>query len=212
MTAIADDPALYRRSPLATHAPVETGDGSYRVAERPFLAKLVVRADPRAAGKAIKAVTGCKLPKATLASTNDTHSVLWMGPDEYLVTGPADSEADLTAALAKAFGKAHHQIADVSDYYTVICVSGSFAREALARLSTLDLHPRRLKIGSAVGSHFGGAQAVMHVRDGPRGESFDFYIRWSMASYLWALLLEAARTKGITAPAKLQVNWSINPE
>lgn len=202
---------LIRRSPLAATAPVETGDGAYRLEEMAFWGKLVVRADPRAAGKAIKAATGCTLPKALSATVKDDKSVLWMGPDEFLVVGPTDSEVDLSAALAKAFGKAHHQIADVSDYYTTIRASGPFARDALARLSTLDLHPRSLKIGSAIGSSFGQVQALMHVHEGPRGDSFDFYVRWSMATYLWALLLEAARTKGLQAPSKMRVNWSINP-
>lgn len=201
-----------RRSPLVACAPVETGDGRYRIEEIPYLAKLVVRAEARAAAKAIKSATGCALPKATQATTADANTVLWMGPDEFLITGAIDTETDLEANLAKAFGKAHHQIADVSDYYTTIRVSGPFARDALSRLSTLDLHPSRLKAPSAIGSNFGQAQALMHVYEDQQGEVFDFYVRWSMATYLWSLLMEAARSKGLQAPAKMRVKWSVNPE
>jgi len=201
-----------QRRPLAACAPVEVGDGSFRIEERPLLAKLIVRSEPERAAKAIKSAVKCDLPEATQATSVSDHHVLWLGPDEYLVIGPRDSEAKIAAALKKSFGKAHHQIADVSDYYTTIRASGAFARDALARLSTLDLHPRSMSAGRSIGSMFGHAQAILHTQESPRGLIFDLYVRWSMASYLWASLMEAGRVKGLQAPPKMQVNWSINPE
>ena len=201
-----------RRSPLAAEAPVEAADGSYRAEELALLAKYVVRAEPGVAEGPLGTLTGADLPTPTTAVEGKDIRVLWLGPDEFLVVGAPGTDESLKTSLEKGLEGTHHQIADVSDYYTTISVTGSFARDALARLSTLDLHPRSLKTGAAISSMFAKAQAVMHVREGDRGETFDLYVRWSMASYLWALLLEAARVKGVKAPAKMAVKWSINPE
>ena len=55
----------------------------------------------------------------------------------------------------------HHQLVDVSDYYTIIEVAGPKAREALMKLTTLDLHPRAFKPGMVTGSVFGRANAMI---------------------------------------------------
>ena len=77
-----------------------------------------------------------------------------------LVTAPAEGERRAEAARGALAGM-HHQLVAVGDYYTLIEVSGPHAREALMKLTTLDLHPRAFKAGMVAGSMFGRTQATL---------------------------------------------------
>jgi sarcosine oxidase subunit gamma len=169
--------------------------------ERPFLGKFILRADPALIMDLVHGSVGLKLPLEALTSTTvgDT-SILWLGPDEWvIVTAPEDAERYSAAARA-ALAAVHHQLVDVGDYYTIIELSGLRSREALMKLTTLDLHPRVFKTGMVAGSVFAHANAwVWQTVDdaAERGPVFRLIIRWSMADYLWCLLAEAGREWGM---------------
>jgi len=190
-----------RRSPLAHHTPVEGAAGSVRMAERPFLGKFILRADPQVAAGPIGAALGLPLPVEPLTSAilGDT-SFLWMGPDEWmLVTAPGDA-SPLSEKAADALAGLHHQLVEVSDYYTAIEVAGPKARELLIKLTTLDLDPRACRAGMVTGSVFGRANATIWqvADDATEGAPlFRLFIRWSMADYLWCLLADAGREWGL---------------
>jgi sarcosine oxidase subunit gamma len=167
-----------------------------RLAEIPFLAKHILRIDPEIGAAAVKEALGLDLPQEPLTGSrfNDT-ACLWLGPDEWMIIG----EDDRTRGLPKALAKTHFQITDVSDYYTVIEVSGPRARDALMKLTTLDIHPREFRVGQVAGSVFGHANAWLWLTgdsddDGP---AFWLIVRWSMADYLWCLLAECGREWGM---------------
>ena len=145
------------RSPLAHRESLAADDGSYRLSEKPFLSKLILRVDRQAVGSAVSSVLGAELPDVSQSATTDKATVLWLGPDEWMVIAAPDMESDLAGALGGALSDVHHQIARVSDYYTTIEISGIGARHALSKLSTLDLHPRAFKPGEVRGSTFAKA-------------------------------------------------------
>ncbi len=185
-----------RRSPLAERDTIASPDGTYALVERPFLAKLILRVDPKRAAKAVKSAFGSDLPSASQTATAEGVTLLWLGPDEWMIVGDPVTETALTEKLAAALGDTPHQIAAVSDYYTTVSVSGARARDALSKLTTLDLHERSFKSGEVRGSVFAKAAAVLHMTgDGP--PSFDLHIRASMADYLWCLLAVAGREYGM---------------
>jgi sarcosine oxidase subunit gamma len=195
------DLAPARRSPLAHRTAVEGEAKSVRIAERPFVGKFIVRADPGEAAGLLKGALGLDLPLAPLtSSTSGATTLLWMGPDEWmLVAGPVDAEALSTKARAALAGT-HHQLVDVSDYYTVVELAGAKARELLMKLTTLDLHSRAFKAGMVTGSVFGRANAtIWQTSDdaAPGGPAFWLFIRWSMADYFWCLLADAGREWGV---------------
>ena len=102
--------------------------------------------------------------------------------------------------LAAALAGTHHQLVDVSDYYTMIELAGAKARELLMKLTTLDLHPRAFRAGMVTGSVFGRANATLWqaADDGESaGPVFRLFIRWSMADYLWCVLADAGREWGV---------------
>ena len=187
----------HRRSPLFHRRPIEGEGGAIRMAERPFIGKFILRADPKLVADLIHGAAGTKLPTEALtsATAGDT-AILWLGPDEWMiVTAPEEVEHRLAAARS-VLSQVHHQLVDVSDYYTLIELSGPRAREALMKLTTLDLHPRAFKVGMVAGSVFAHANALLwQLADdaAEAGPVFRLIVRWSMADYLWCLLSEAGR-------------------
>ena len=165
--------------------------------EIPFLEKFILRADPHQAVEPLRQALGLGLPFDPLTSSNSgSTSFLWLGPDEWmLVTAAEDAEARARTAR-DALAGIHHQLVDVSDYYTVIELSGTKARELLMKLTTLDVHARAFRAGMVAGSVFSRANAWLwqtgeHANeDGP---TFRLFIRWSMADYLWCALADAGR-------------------
>jgi sarcosine oxidase subunit gamma len=190
-----------RRSPLAHRQPVQAESGAVRLFEQRFSGKLVLRADPADASEGIRSSLGVEIPVQPLTSaTAADASLLWMGPDEWmLVTAPAETAVRFEKTC-EALAGTHHQLVDVSDYYTIIEVAGPKARELLMKLTTLDLHPRAFESGMVTGSVFGRANATIWQSggdDAPGGPAFRLFIRWSMADYLWCLLADAGREWGM---------------
>lgn len=186
-----------RRSPLSHRDSIACPDDTYALAERQFLAKLILRSDPTVAARAVKSAFGLDLPVAASEATeSDGVTILWLGPDEWMIVGEPDTETVLSEKLSAKFADAPHQIAAVSDYYTTIKVSGGNARDALSKLTTLDLHRRAFRAGEVRGSVFAKATALLHMTDDDP-PSFDLHIRASMADYLWCLLAVAGREYGM---------------
>ena len=194
---MADAP--FRRSPLFHRPPIQgesarSGWRSGRSSENSSCAPT-----RRAAVEPLRAALGLGLPfdPLTSATSGDT-SFLWMGPDEWmLVTAPADA-AERAAAARAALAGNHHQLVDVGDYYTIIEVAGPKAREALMKLTTLDLASARLQggHGDGLGLRPGERDDLAAARSRRRG-TFRLFIRWSMADYLWCLLANAGREWGV---------------
>jgi heterotetrameric sarcosine oxidase gamma subunit len=190
-------PPPRRQSPLSHRAAI-AGDGA-RMAELPFLGKFILRADPDEAAARLAPI-GLMLPRDPLQSSAAEAGLLWLGPDEWMLVTPPAEAARTASDAAQALAGTHHQLVDVSDYYTVIELSGPKARELLMKLTTLDLHPRAFKAGMVAGSLFGRANAILwqtldDASDG--GPTFRLVIRWSMADYLWCALADAGREWGV---------------
>ena len=193
---MTDRIAPERRSPLAHRSSIAAERDAVRLAEIPFLSKHILRVDPETGAAVVKSALGLDLPQEPLTSSrsNDT-ACLWLGPDEWMIVG----DDNLAPDLAKALAKTQSQLADVSDYYTVIEVAGPRARDALMKLTTLDIHPRAFQVGQVAGSLFGHANAWLWLtgETDDEGPAFRLIVRWSMADYLWCLLAECGREWGM---------------
>jgi sarcosine oxidase subunit gamma len=200
---MADAPV--RRSPLSHRSPIADEAGALRLAERPFIGKFILRADPQAAVEPLRAALGLGLPfDALTSSSTGANSFLWMGPDEWMLVTPPDEAVTRVGEARSALAEVHHQLVDVSDYYTIIEIAGLKAREALMKLTTLDLNRRSFKPGMVTGSVFGKANAMLWLPlETGVEDAFSLFIRWSMADYLWCALADAGREWG--APGQLPV-------
>ncbi len=115
-------------------------EGRATVREIGPLGMITLRAKPGTPGltKAFKAL-GLELPGQRAVTGSHDKGAAWMSPDEFLIFCPhAEVTANL-AAIAKAFGTAHHLAVDVSDARAVFRLEGAGADEALSRLAPADL-------------------------------------------------------------------------
>jgi sarcosine oxidase, subunit gamma len=162
-----------------------------QIVPEPFVAMAVLRVDP--AGPAAAAVAehlGVALPTRPSWVEGDTARVIWLGPDEWLVTSPFRSPADLEAGLRAAVGAAG-AVVDVSAQRTTLRLRGEHVRDVLATGCAIDLHPRAFPAGSAVQTTLGLAGVVLLSLD-ESATHYQLLVRSSFARYLAAWLLDAA--------------------
>lgn len=146
--------------------------------------------DP-AFAEAVKSATGVDLPaKANTVAGTGARQILWLGPNEWWVTG-ADGEADaLVEALRGAFTGQHATACDVSESRAVLSLKGPKTREVLARGVSLDLHPKVFGIGQCAQTGLSRCNVLLHqVGEGPH---FEIYVLKSFSDYLWRWLEQIA--------------------
>lgn len=146
-------------------------------------------ADPRFARK-VGAALGCVLPTApNSVQTAAEVTVLWLGPDEWLVLAEPGRDASLVAELAAALDGVPASVVDVSGNRARLRLAGPGAREVLAKGCPLDLHPRAMKPGDCAQTVLARTAVILHqVDDRP---CYDLYPRRSFAPYLAAWLRDA---------------------
>jgi sarcosine oxidase, subunit gamma len=91
--------------------------------------------------------------------------VLWLGPDEWLLTRPADGEQDLMTRLEAALAGEHHSVVDVTAARTVFDLSGPGALELLSRGCGLDLHPRSWGMGDCAQTLLARMPVILQQRE-----------------------------------------------
>ena len=190
---MAETPAP--RSPLAAlnDALAEARADGVTLAERPARARLNLRLDPKDAEAltAAGAVLGGSLPRTpnTAAPTVNGRTLLWLGPDEWLVTDPAAKGAALAQAIGARLDGRHHALSDVSAMYVTLALSGPRAREVLMKGCRLDLHPRAFAPGACVQTALARAQVILHqTGDEP---TYEITVRNSFSVYVATWLLDA---------------------
>ena len=187
-----------RVSPAAQlRAAFETGSvkGLVEISEVPFLTMVGLRANRASdAGQRVASVTG-GLPAASggVSGSGDT-SVLWLGPEEFLVVAPTEAHeslgGDLIQALREALADGEGQVVDLSANRTTFELTGPRARAVLEKGCSLDLHPRVLKAGTALSTEIGNIPVVLWKIG---EESFRIFPRASFADFLGRWLLDAMR-------------------
>ena len=118
----------------------------------------------------------------TVASAAGT-SILWLGPDEWLLIGPVQVDD-----LKKALRGIHSAVVDVTSSRKALVVSGARSEEILSKAATLDFSLQDFPIGSCAQTNIARTQGIIH-RVG--AEEFVLYVRSSFAAYLAAWLEDA---------------------
>ncbi len=185
--------AIGRRSPAAAYAArfaAASAGGAIRLAEIPFLTHLNVRADPASPeAERIGVALGVPLPvEPGTVTEGGGLSVLWLGPDEWLVVGPDGAARELTERIRDAATGEHVSVVDVSAQRTTLVVAGERARDVLAHGCALDLHPREFGPGRCAQTPLARTGVVLvAVEDG-----FHVLVRSSFAAYAAEWLLDAS--------------------
>ena len=188
---------LTRTGPLHQHAEdlSRLPDG-VQVVPKPYTAMITLRVD--AAGPAAVDVAGhLGLELPTTASTwveTDTVRVIWLGPDEWLVTSPFRTPRELETGLREAVA-GRGAVVDVSGQRTTLWLTGEHVRDVLSGGCSVDLHPRVFRRGAAVQALLGLAPVVLLALD-DSATSYHVLVRSSFAPYVVSWLLDAAIEHG----------------
>ncbi|KHL00970.1 sarcosine oxidase subunit gamma [Sinomonas humi] len=195
-----------RRSPAehlaAQFAAAEvTGPHSLALREVPFRTMVGLRVVPGTdAARRVEELLGTPLPGrcggVAICLGNSVaagSSVLWLGPDEFLVVSPLGSTvgpAEATARLVEALGTDPGSAVDLSANRTTFELAGKAARDVLEKGCALDLHPRAFAVGSAYVTQLGPVPVLLWKTG---SETWEIFPRASFADYLGRWLLDAMR-------------------
>ena len=125
--------------------------------------------------------------------------LVWSGPDQFLVLAPRGAVAERAGAVFSGLASLSEQ----SDGRSAIRIAGSRARDMLAKVSSLDLHPAMFPAGTAA------ATAIDHTSvnlwrgtDGADGEAIFYLLVFAtFAESLWHTLLDSGAEYGIAIDA-----------
>lgn len=191
---------LTRRSPLqGFETRFANLPASATVADEPFAAMVDLWVDPAgpggAAAAAVLGVDVLPTEPSTAVSGGDV-TVIWLGPEEWLITSERRDGEDLEAALRDAVSEHGGAAVDVSAQRTTLRLRGSRARDVIAKGSSLDLHPAVFGKGAAAQTVLGQAGVVL-IPLSDNGTDYRIIVRSSFARYLADWLIDAAEEFGV---------------
>ena len=192
-----------RRSALAHlglegRAAVAVPHAGVELAECRIRGLLVLRGDVASAEfrDAVSTAIGIEpvVEPLTAARRRDV-SMLWLGPDEWLVVTPDNRVQRVERTLRDALDARHAALTDVSHSRAILSLSGPNARSVLAKGCPLDFHPRVFGPGRCAQSRLAKCQVLIHqTGDAP---VFEIYVMRSFAVYAWTWLMDAGQEFGV---------------
>jgi sarcosine oxidase, subunit gamma len=152
----------------------------------------VAQADLRVPAGAEIDVLGVALPREpnTWVARPGGH-VVWLGPDEWLVSDAGRAPHELEAVLREAAVPRGGAAVDVSAQRTALRLRGRHARDLLATGCSLDLHPSAFGAGRCAQTALGQVGVVLLALD-DRAADYRLLVRPSFAGSLADWLLDAA--------------------
>ena len=163
------------------------------IQELPFINKINVRIDINdnkniiKCGKLINAI----LPvQPNTYVTNDNVKVIWLGPNEWLIT----NNQNLYKNLKKEIGDIQASVTDVSENRTVIRISGDQIFKLLAKFLVLDLE-KNLPDESSCAQTLFVKVPVLLVRNNNEKQipEIDIFTNRSHAKYIYNLIVDGSQ-------------------
>jgi sarcosine oxidase subunit gamma len=174
-------------SPLDRQLPWALPGGAVTIDELRFGQQIGIRLGPPVPAY----LAGLPLPlQPNRVASMRTVRVLWLGPDEWLITAPEGAVPELSARLDRALAERRAAITDLSVGRAIIEIAGSRARELLQKGCGLDLHPRAFGPASCAQTLF--AKLPVIIDQLSVAPSYRLYVRRSSARWLCEWLIDAA--------------------
>jgi heterotetrameric sarcosine oxidase gamma subunit len=140
---------------------------------------------------------GIILPRGPLRATAGGIGFAGTSPEIWLATQEKGGN-DFAAALREQIG-AMAAVADQTDGYAMLRLTGPKLRDTLAKIISIDVHPRTFKPGdvaSTVGSHIGAT--FWRLQDNSDGTPvFEIAVSRSLAISFWHALSQSAAEFGL---------------
>lgn len=175
-------------------AQLGANDDLLTIKERAFLGHVNIRgaSDNTDFMSAVKQVLGDSLPiKANTFVEADGNTILWLGPNEWLVVTSEESVSQIISQLESGLGDTFSAVNDVSGANTVLEISGAKAQALLLKGCPLDLHHSVFSTGQCAQTVIAKTgMTLWQVDDAP---SYKLIVRRSFADYLGLWLADAAR-------------------
>jgi heterotetrameric sarcosine oxidase gamma subunit len=146
---------------------------------------------------AVHALFGIAAPYRPKAAQAENATLIWSGPDQFLVLSPGDGDPPMDALRQAFSGLA--SLSDQSHARALIRVAGPDARAMLAKLSSIDLHPAAFPPGSAAATSIDHTSVnLWRDSDLPDGQAaFNLLVFATFAQSLWHTMLDAAAEYGV---------------
>lgn len=129
--------------------------------------------------------------------------LVWSGPDQFLILSPRGAAVE--RARTSFSGMA--SLSEQSDGRSLIRISGPRARDMLAKVCSLDLHPAVFPVNTAAATSLDHTSVNLWRGEDVDGEAiFHLLVFATFAESLWRTLLDSGAEYGITidAPASWQ--------
>lgn len=164
----------------------------------PLVAAVSLRVAPGPVADAVAGLLGVGLPPAGRwvptrdgASSAETGRVVWLGPDEWLVSRSGSTPEALEELLRETVVPHGGSATDVSANRVGIRVSGLNARELLSGGCSIDLHPKVFGAGAAAVTTLANSSVVL-LSLSETGDDHVLLVRSSFARHLADWLIDAA--------------------
>lgn len=112
----------------------------------------------------MRTVFGLDLPPSGRAATAGELTALWMQPSAWLLMAPPDEPGRLARRVKDACGEMGSAV-DQTQGRAVLHLSGDKARDVLARICRLDLHPRAFSPGCVAATPVAELHCLLYQRD-----------------------------------------------
>jgi len=170
--------------------------GEVTIREAGLRGMIILRGDlsDKKLRKVCTALTGAKFPERGHANSDGDKGLCWMSPDELLVLVPYTDATRAIAQIDTALRGTHYLAENVSDARAVFFVEGMFAREVIAKLAPVDVHPDTFKPGDFRRTRLGQVAAAFWMRD---EDTFEVICFRSVAGYTFDLLAASAKAGAV---------------
>lgn len=195
---------LQRRSALAdaagvaAPAPQAADEHGVVLEERRALLITDLRgpADDPAFLEAVAERIGARLPPTTnVATSAGSHTLLCLGPDRWWILSSPEAAPSFESNLKAALAGTVSAVTDLSHGWVMVRVRGPATRAVLAKLCSLDLHPRAFKPGRCAQTELRGLPIVLRALD-EAAPAFDLFFQRSYARSIWDWLIDASAEFG----------------
>lgn len=165
--------------------------GLVRIDETGLQGMITLRGDLSLATvkKVATTASGAAFPGQRQITVSDTGALAWMSPDELLILCPYEDVSDRLAKMTKTLGNTNALAVDVSDARAIFAISGEDARDVMAKLCPVDLHPEVFKPGEIRRTRLAQIAAAIWMED---DDTFRLICFRSVAQYAYDALKVAA--------------------
>lgn len=135
-------------------------------------------------------LTGATFPAKGQVTSAGENGICWMSPDELLLLVSYGAVGEALEEIGKALSGTHHLAANVSDARGMMTVAGADARDVVAKLTPVDLHPDSFGVGELRRTRLGQVAAAFWMSD---ETTFNVICFRSVAQYTFDLLATSAQ-------------------